>query len=154
MKSVIYLNCDTPVNSGLFKDQVLKMLNFSPKGVNMSVVNVANLNSMFSSKNSYTTFYGFPMRWANKVFGLFFLIISSLIIAFLLRFKFRNADFFVARGYYGGLIGFFLSLFGSRFIWDPRSIYPLEQLDKGFFKKNTFPLKFWYFLEKISCKTA
>ena len=55
---------------------------------------------------------------------------------------------FVARGYLSGLICFAIKLvYNINYVFDPRSLYPLECLTAKRLKRNTFAFGFWMWLE-------
>lgn len=146
MKSIIYINTDTDIYSGLFKSQVGILQQFCPSQIEFECINIRNPFGK-SKSAAIVEMTGWPMRYSNKILWLMPLIASAIILAFRLKKKYPES-IFVGRGYYGGLIGWFLSTLDEKFIWDPRSIYPLEELGSGKFNKRNLAFLIWLWLEK------
>ena len=140
-----YINTDTKIDSGLFRSQVKVLYGSCPNHYNFNCINIKTPFQK-SSKN-FKEITGWPMRYSNNILWLIPLIFSSMLIAEFLK-KDSKHDVYVARGYYGGLIGYFLSKSGCNFIWDPRSIYPLEEMGAGKFTKKSLSFAAWLLLEK------
>lgn len=146
MKKIVYINTNTSIDSGLFRSQVLPLENFSSETFDLEIINIRSAFSA-STNYRYIELVGWPMRYSNNIFWVMPLLISAFIIALRLIILKRNV-IFVGRGYYGGLIGYYLCRFGKQFVWDPRSIYPLEELGSGKFSKGSLGLSFWFRMEK------
>jgi hypothetical protein len=146
VKLIKYINTDTDIFSGLFKSQVQILKQFCPDHVDFECINVRNLFGK-SKRGNIFEMTGWPMRYSNKILWLFPLIVSAFILALRLK-REKPACIYVGRGYYGGLIGWFLNILGENFIWDPRSIYPLEELGAGKFHKKSLVFLLWLWFEK------
>lgn len=143
---ISYINTDTKIDSGLFRTQVLPLENFASEKFDVEIINIRSIFSN-SKKNRYMELVGWPMRYSNNIFWNMPLLVSAFIISLRLMILKKNV-IFVGRGYYGGLIGYYLCKFGKQFVWDPRSIYPLEELGSGKFKKGSLAFSFWLRMEK------
>lgn len=152
MKNIIYINTDTDITSNLFNTQVNILKSFCPKNYSIQFVNIRNIFS--KKKLNCEDIYGWPMRYSNNFMWCIPLVISSIFISMKLYLKRKNT-IFVGRGYYGGLIGLFLSIIWKQtFVWDPRSIYTLEELGSGKFKKPSLIFCLWIKLERMIVKNS
>ncbi|WP_257293941.1 glycosyltransferase [Endozoicomonas sp. YOMI1] len=78
----------------------------------------------------------------------------ALLAAICLRLVFRKQKVqdtcYVARGYLTGLVCWFLNrLFGITYVFDPRSLYPLESLTAKLMHEHSIAFFFWMKIEKL-----
>ena len=152
MIKVKYISTDTDISSGLFYSQVKILEKFSSTKFSFKCISIKNF--FYEKKlKDIRQLTGWPMRYSNNIFWILILLISAFFLALRIQ-ESKTKYVYVGRGYYGGLIGYFLSKLGENFVWDPRSIYPLEMLGAGKFSKHSLSFKFWLYLEKkISLKS-
>ena len=99
-----------------------------------------------------------PFRFVN--FRPWFLINEILCVAYALPIAFhyasQNRDItFVARGYVPGLVCWWLNLLlGSRYIFDPRSLYVHEHVGAGILAEGSPAYRYWMQVEQRVARRA
>ncbi|UOE80891.1 hypothetical protein LTQ03_05765 [Vibrio splendidus] len=145
----IFLSVNEDLSCGLLKTQFMDPIknNFNHKYDIVSINRpfykgktdgVMSLNLLIpQSLLAYNVFCFFYLLWA--------MLCALLIKIRLCSSKERKL---VARGYLSGLIAYYLKInFGIGYIFDPRSIYPLECITAGRMRKGSIPYRFWMSVE-------
>ena len=148
-----FLLTNENTDQGLIKTQLIDPLEnkYLKKFKIINIISPLFLFKKFKTKNLIKIPFLFPPKGFSKLNLLIFLLNIFLIvflIGIFIKYIKREKCEIIARNYYSGTIALFLkSLFKIDFIFDPRSLFILENIDYKF-KKNSFQFIFWSFLEK------
>lgn len=103
----------------------------------------------------YTPSTGWTTNWKYDWYRMI-LVFISVIPTLIYLYKFRKVRLFHCRSYpvSAPTMVFRRIVHNSRFIFDPRSDFPEENVTSGNWSTNSFNFKMWKYLERNICETA
>ncbi|MUK38118.1 hypothetical protein GNP82_11200 [Aliivibrio fischeri] len=152
----VFLSVNEDLNCGLLKSQFIKPIknNFSYD------YEVLSINRPFYKQktNNVTALNVLIPQGVIAYNSLCFIYhIWAAVCAILLNFKLKSFvnKKIIARGYLSGLVAYYAKkIFKVDYIFDPRSLYPLECITANRMEKDSIPYKFWFNIERRIVSSA
>ncbi|NIH03332.1 glycosyltransferase family 4 protein [Providencia rettgeri] len=152
----IFLSVNEDLNCGLLKSQFIdpiknnfkydfEIISINKPFYSQRVQNVKRMNLLI------------PQKLIAYNFLCYLYTMWAILCAILVRINFIKSkrSTLVARGYLSGLISYYAKkYFGINYIFDPRSLYPLECITANRMMKNSICYKYWIKIERKIVNSA
>lgn len=145
----VFLSVNEDLNCGLLKSQFIKPIGNS-FSYNYEVVSINRPFYNQKTNNVKALNVLIPQGLIAYNALCFIYHFWAIVCAILLNIKLKSLvdKKIVARGYLSGLIAFYVKkIFKVDYVFDPRSLYPLECITANRMEKGSIPYKFWINVE-------